>query len=58
MAGRSAADAGLDAFTALAVLSHDPKIDDPALCIALASNCFYVGALGSGGEPGAARGAP
>ena len=38
---------GLDAFTALAVLSHDPKIDDPALCIALASNCFYVGALGS-----------
>jgi xanthine dehydrogenase accessory factor len=38
---------GLDAFTALAVLSHDPKIDDAALCIALASNCFYVGALGS-----------
>jgi xanthine dehydrogenase accessory factor len=38
---------GLDAFTALAVLSHDPKIDDPALRIALASNCFYVGALGS-----------
>ena len=37
----------LDAFTALAVLSHDPKIDDPALRIALASNCFYVGALGS-----------
>jgi len=28
-------------------LSHDPKIDDPALRIALASNCFYVGALGS-----------
>ena len=47
MAGRSAAGAGLDAFTALAVLSHDPKIDDAALCIALASNCFYVGALGS-----------
>ena len=38
---------GLDAFTALAALSHDPKIDDAALCIALASNCFYVGALGS-----------
>ena len=26
---------------------HDPKIDDPALRIALASDCFYVGALGS-----------
>ncbi len=38
---------GLDAFTALAVLSHDPKIDDVALRIALASDCFYVGALGS-----------
>jgi xanthine dehydrogenase accessory factor len=38
---------GLDAFTALAALSHDPKIDDPALRIALASDCFYVGALGS-----------
>ncbi|MGP0083650.1 MAG: XdhC family protein [Steroidobacteraceae bacterium] len=38
---------GLDASTALTVLSHDPKIDDVALRIALASNCFYVGALGS-----------
>ena len=38
---------GLDAFTALAALSHDPKIDDAALRIALASDCFYVGALGS-----------
>ncbi|WBJ99800.1 XdhC family protein [Methylocystis parvus] len=38
---------GLDAFTAVAVLTHDPKIDDPALSLALASNCFYVGALGS-----------
>lgn len=38
---------GLDAFTALAVLTHDPKIDDPALRLALASDCFYVGALGS-----------
>ncbi len=37
----------LDAFTALAALSHDPKIDDAALRIALASDCFYVGALGS-----------
>jgi xanthine dehydrogenase accessory factor len=38
---------GLDASTAIAVLTHDPKIDDPALRLALASNCFYVGALGS-----------
>lgn len=40
-------DIGLDASTAVAVLTHDPKIDDPALRIALASDCFYVGALGS-----------
>ncbi|WP_442754753.1 XdhC family protein [Methylocystis sp. JAN1] len=38
---------GLDPFTAVAVLTHDPKIDDPALRLALASDCFYVGALGS-----------
>jgi xanthine dehydrogenase accessory factor len=38
---------GLDAFTAVAVLTHDPKIDDPALRLALASDCFYAGALGS-----------
>ena len=38
---------GLDAFTGLAVLSHDPKIDDPALSAALRAKCFYVGALGS-----------
>jgi xanthine dehydrogenase accessory factor len=38
---------GLDGFTALAALSHDPKIDDAALRLALASDCFYVGALGS-----------
>ncbi len=38
---------GLDDFTALAALSHDPKIDDAALRLALASDCFYVGALGS-----------
>lgn len=41
------ADMGLDAFTALAVLTHDPKIDDPALRLALAADCFYIGALGS-----------
>ncbi len=38
---------GLDAFTAVAVLTHDPKIDDPALILALEAPCFYVGALGS-----------
>ncbi|WP_051133869.1 XdhC family protein [Methylocystis sp. ATCC 49242] len=38
---------GLDAFTAVAVLTHDPKIDDLALTLALPSRCFYVGALGS-----------
>ncbi|HEX2255680.1 MAG TPA: XdhC family protein [Afifellaceae bacterium] len=39
--------APLDAFTALAALTHDPKIDDPALAAALRAGCFYVGALGS-----------
>jgi xanthine dehydrogenase accessory factor len=38
---------GLDASSALLVLSHDPKLDDPALVVALRSNAFYVGALGS-----------
>ncbi len=38
---------GLDAFTAVAALTHDPKIDDPALEAALAAGCFYIGALGS-----------
>lgn len=38
---------GLDPFTALAALTHDPKIDDGPLAAALAAGCFYVGALGS-----------
>ena len=38
---------GLDPFTALAVVTHDPKIDDPALLAAFAARCFYIGALGS-----------
>lgn len=38
---------GLDAHTAVVSLSHDPKIDDPALEAALRSSAFYVGALGS-----------
>ncbi len=37
----------LNSSTALACLSHDPKIDDPALLAALRSDAFYVGALGS-----------
>jgi xanthine dehydrogenase accessory factor len=36
-----------DAYTALAALTHDPKIDDWPLAGALRRNCFYVGALGS-----------
>jgi xanthine dehydrogenase accessory factor len=38
---------GLDRYTALVALTHDPKIDDPALIAALKADCFYVGALGS-----------
>ena len=38
---------GLDRFTAVAALTHDPKIDDPALDAALRAECFYIGALGS-----------
>jgi len=41
------ADLGLDARTALVLLTHDPKLDDPALMAALGSECFYIGALGS-----------
>lgn len=37
----------LDPYTAIALLSHDPKIDDPALAAALRAACFYVGTLGS-----------
>jgi xanthine dehydrogenase accessory factor len=36
-----------DARTAILLLTHDPKIDDPALVLALKSNVFYIGALGS-----------
>ncbi len=37
----------LDAYCALAAVTHDPKIDDYPLSAALEANCFYVGALGS-----------
>ena len=39
---------GPDARTAVVTLSHDPKIDDPAIEAALGSECFYLGCLGSG----------
>ncbi|SLN34858.1 putative xanthine dehydrogenase subunit A [Falsiruegeria litorea R37] len=38
---------GLDPRTALVLLTHDPKLDDPALQAALAADVFYIGALGS-----------
>lgn len=41
------ADLPLDARTAVVTLTHDPKLDDPALIAALKSEAFYVGALGS-----------
>ncbi|HLF24713.1 MAG TPA: XdhC/CoxI family protein [Anaerolineae bacterium] len=41
------AQLSLTRSTALAMLTHDPKLDDPALLIALPSPAFYVGALGS-----------
>lgn len=37
----------LDRYTALAALTHDPKIDDYPIRAALEAGCFYVGALGS-----------
>lgn len=41
------AELGLDTRTALVLLTHDPKLDDPALEAGLRANCFYIGALGS-----------
>ena len=38
---------GLDSRTALVLLTHDPKLDDPALQAALQAGVFYIGALGS-----------
>ncbi|MAI44786.1 MAG: XdhC family protein [Hyphomicrobiaceae bacterium TMED74] len=40
-------EVGLDTRTAFVALTHDPKIDDPALQIAMTSEVFYIGALGS-----------
>jgi xanthine dehydrogenase accessory factor len=44
---RALDEIGIDAATAVAVLTHDPRLDDPALAAALRSPAFYVGALGS-----------
>ena len=37
----------VDSRTVICVLTHDPKLDDPALVAALRSKAFYIGALGS-----------
>ena len=39
--------ARLDSRCAVVTLTHDPKLDDPALALALRSDAFYIGALGS-----------
>ena len=44
---RALTELELDISMAVAVLTHDPKLDDPALGVALRSPAFYVGALGS-----------
>jgi xanthine dehydrogenase accessory factor len=36
-----------DRGSAVVTLTHDPKLDDPALAVALRSECLYIGALGS-----------
>lgn len=47
---------GLTRATAIAMLTHDPKLDDPGLMIALRSQAFYIGALGSKGTQEKRRG--
>jgi xanthine dehydrogenase accessory factor len=37
----------LDRYTAFVALTHDPKVDDPAILHAMEKHCFYLGALGS-----------
>lgn len=39
--------ANIDSQSAIVTLAHDPKIDDPALMVALRSSAFYIGSLGS-----------
>jgi xanthine dehydrogenase accessory factor len=44
---KTLSDIDITRSTAIAALTHDPKLDDPALQIALRSDAFYIGALGS-----------
>ncbi|WP_428264452.1 XdhC family protein [Haliangium sp.] len=44
---RALAELGVDHRTAVVTLTHDPKLDEPALIAALGSPAFYIGALGS-----------
>ena len=44
---RSRGSAAIDRATAIAVVTHDPKLDDAALALALASDAGYIGAMGS-----------
>src|SRR6185312_1847296 len=46
-ADEALAKAPLGPRSAVVLLTHDPKLDDPALVVALKSDCFYIGALGS-----------
>jgi xanthine dehydrogenase accessory factor len=46
---------GLDHRSAMLALTHDPKIDDPSLQLALKSKIFYIGALGSKKTQGARK---
>ena len=49
---------GLDPYTAVVALAHVGHIDDEALKLAMRSDCFYVGALGSQAQPRQAHPAP
>lgn len=46
---------GIEAADHVIVLTHDPKVDDPAIAAALAAGCGYVGALGSRRTQGVRR---
>jgi xanthine dehydrogenase accessory factor len=46
-ADEALAKAPLGPRSGVVLLTHDPKLDDPALIVALKSDCFYIGALGS-----------
>jgi xanthine dehydrogenase accessory factor len=45
---KALAELAPDRRTAIVTLTHDPKLDDPALEVALRSEAFYIGCLGSG----------